>query len=158
MLGVSPEALQVTIIRARMLDGVLKVLCDQIVNQKIPVSKLREVRLPWRPDISNIVVIKLPVTTAFTLYGETRLSLDISRIDEYLTLAEEAKDRLAMFLEIPRKIYIKAPKNRLDYPKLSSEYQNMSNNGGFKSRAELARHLGVSRTWVTKVMKHRPNH
>jgi hypothetical protein len=127
----------------------------EIIPLKIHWFVPPQKKLHCRPDVSEIVVIKLPVTTATALYGETKLSLDIGRIDEYLNLSDGAKDRLAGFLEIPRKITMRLP--RLNYLKLSGEYQDMLDNGEFKNRAELARHLGVSRAWITKVLKYYQN-
>jgi len=45
------------------------------------------------------------------------------------------------------------PKERIDYEALQQRYRRMLAEGGFASQTELARHLGVSRVWVTRVLK-----
>ena len=50
-------------------------------------------------------------------------------------------------------INTKKVKNRISRHELAAEYQKMVNNPEIGSRAALARKLGVSRAWITKVMR-----
>jgi hypothetical protein len=47
----------------------------------------------------------------------------------------------------------KIPQKRIDYPQLAMQYGEMLENGQFPSKSALARELGVSRAWRSKVMK-----
>lgn len=44
-------------------------------------------------------------------------------------------------------------KGRINYDKLAISYQHIIDAGIVKNRAEIARHLGKSRTWITKVFQ-----
>jgi len=50
-------------------------------------------------------------------------------------------------------INTKKAKNRISRHELAAEYQKMVNNPKIGSRAALARKLGVSRAWITKVKR-----
>ena len=51
------------------------------------------------------------------------------------------------------RVNTKKVKNRISRYELAAEYQKMVNNPEIGSRAALARKLGVSRAWITKVMR-----
>jgi hypothetical protein len=114
-------------------------------------------KLRCRPDASEVLTIVLPVVTVFIRHGETRISVDMDRIEDYLQLTTAAKKRLALMLESPRRIKTRIPLMRLDYGKLATEYQGLINSGHVGNRAELARFLNVSRAWVTKVLNRQLN-
>lgn len=46
----------------------------------------------------------------------------------------------------------KTSKPRIDYDALQQSYAKMLSDGPFTTQTELARHLGVSRVWVTRVL------
>jgi hypothetical protein len=45
------------------------------------------------------------------------------------------------------------PGKRIDYVTLRETYARMLAEGPFSSQTELARHLGVSRAWVSRVLR-----
>jgi hypothetical protein len=47
----------------------------------------------------------------------------------------------------------KTSKPRIDYEALQERYRKMLADGPFKTQMDLARHLGVSRVWVSRVLK-----
>ena len=42
---------------------------------------------------------------------------------------------------------------KIDYSGLACSYREIMNREGFTSQFELARHLGVSRAWVSRILK-----
>ncbi len=46
-----------------------------------------------------------------------------------------------------------ASKPKIDYEALAENYRSLLDRMNFSSHAELARHLGVSRVWVSRVLK-----
>jgi hypothetical protein len=45
------------------------------------------------------------------------------------------------------------PKKRIDYAALQRTYRRTLVEASFSNQTELARHLGVSRVWVSRVLK-----
>jgi len=41
---------------------------------------------------------------------------------------------------------------KIDYPALAQNYRQKLENGSFATRADLARSIGVSRAWISKVL------
>jgi biotin operon repressor len=54
-------------------------------------------------------------------------------------------------IRLPRSV--RAKRLLVDYEALQQTYARMLADGGFASQADLARHLGVSRVWVSRVLK-----
>jgi Mn-dependent DtxR family transcriptional regulator len=48
---------------------------------------------------------------------------------------------------------VRAKKLPIDYEALRQTYARMLAGGPFANQADLARHLGVSRVWVSRVLK-----
>jgi hypothetical protein len=44
-------------------------------------------------------------------------------------------------------------RSAIDYDALKQSYRQLLETDPYKSQAELARHLGVSRVWVSRVLK-----
>jgi hypothetical protein len=86
-------------------------------------------------------------------HGKQVITLDPNRIQSYLRLSDEATARLTRSFSIPRDLEPKRVKEHVDYEKLSEQYRELIQQGYFKNQAELSRYLGVSRAWVTKVLK-----
>ncbi len=75
------------------------------------------------------------------------------RLEELLGLSDGDISRLydcGLILSRPEK-----PPHmpRIDYQELARSYRKIMEREGFASNAELARHLGVSRVWVSRVLK-----
>jgi len=69
-----------------------------------------------------------------------------------LDLFYDAEWRLTKFFEIPEDLVPVRGHERLDRYSLALRYQKLIDQGYVKNQADLARHLGVSRAWITKVM------
>ena len=75
------------------------------------------------------------------------------RLRELLGLSDGDISRLCdCGLIIPHRE--KSPrKPKIDYSGLACSYREIMNREGFTSQFELARHLGVSRAWVSRILK-----
>ncbi len=81
-----------------------------------------------------------------------------ARLPYYLDLGSVDIDSLVQ-ANLMRRATIRVPRQKLDYGLLALSYQEKLDSGMFPTRAALARHLGVSRAWVTMVMtKMKPFH
>ncbi len=69
-----------------------------------------------------------------------------------MDLSSDAVRRLTKFFEIPEDLVSVKVHTRLDRYSLAMRYRELIELGHFKNQADLARHLGVSRAWITKVM------
>jgi hypothetical protein len=85
------------------------------------------------------------------------MAVDFSRLNNFLSLSKSAENRLKNVFEITEKSKVKTPKQRLNLTDVAQQYQLLLDNGTCTTRADLARHFGVSRVWITTVMKHLPD-
>ena len=87
--------------------------------------------------------------------GRGELIWTISRREDYgkLDLTKEAEERLNYFFEIPQDIHSVRIPARMDKLSLAFRYKELIDEGYVKNQAELARLLGVSEMWVSKMMK-----
>jgi hypothetical protein len=86
-------------------------------------------------------------------FGKRVLTLDIRRIKEFIDISDDCVERLANLFCPP--VYLsksKTPKQRLDYGALDAEYQQLLSSGVCQDRADIARHFGISRARVSKVI------
>jgi len=74
-------------------------------------------------------------------------------LSSILPLTEAAINRLCERNLIRCQRHPIAKKQPIDYAVLQLTYTRLLTEGGFSNKAELARHLGVSRTWVSRVLK-----
>ena len=79
--------------------------------------------------------------------------MDSDRLPQELGLNEEAIGSLVQAGLVRHRPQKPRPKPRIDYAALQQTYRRMLAEGLFKSQTELARHLGVNRVWVSKVLK-----
>ena len=79
--------------------------------------------------------------------------MDSDRLPQELGLNEEAIGNLVQGGLVRLQPQKPRPKKRIDYEALQQTYRRMLAEGGFASQTELARHLGVSRLWVSRVLK-----
>jgi hypothetical protein len=84
--------------------------------------------------------------------GEKKLTVDRPFVSEYLTMSEEDIRRLTRFFSIPRKLEPVITVAKMDRLSLAIRYRELIDQGYVKDQADLARHVGVSRAWITKVM------
>jgi hypothetical protein len=87
-----------------------------------------------------------------TRYGEKVLVIDPAIIQNYLDLPPDAVEKLTQSFIYPK---VKNPvthRKKLDLQELAGLYSEMLNSGQVKNRATLAKHFGVSRAWISKVL------
>jgi len=75
------------------------------------------------------------------------------RLQELLELSDGDISRLCdRGLILPRR-KMPAQKPKIDYEKLARNYRETMDRMRFVSHSDLGRHLGVSRVWVSRVLK-----
>ena len=133
-------------------DGNIKRTWTEIVNQTDPGSSFRASWLHKRPGFSNFFILKIPVNIENLLYREKKLTVDGPFVSEYLMMSDEDIQRLTRFFSIPRRLEPVKTVAKMDRLSLAIRYRELIRQGYIKNQADLARHLGVSRAWITKVM------
>jgi hypothetical protein len=122
---------------------------------KIPTMVVGISRSAYRFEVRQMyMIIRLPFRFLNGPYGKRIFTLDTRRIKEFVDISDDCVARLAKVFCPP--IYVSksaTPKQRLDYSALATEYQQLLSSGVCQDRADIARHYGVSRAWITKVMK-----
>lgn len=102
---------------------------------------------------SNFLWVRIPIEISNSARGEKAIAVAEGPLHYSLPLSPAAITRLqdARLIRLPRPV--KTKRLPIDYAVLQQTYHRMLTEGGFSSRAELARHLGVSRVWVSIVLK-----
>jgi len=95
----------------------------------------------------------LPVVIRRVRRGEAKLDLNVSKLREYLKLAPTDLDRLTPLLPAPTVKKLKPSRMRIDYVTLKAQYERLLSDGTYATKADLARHMGVSRVWVSRMLK-----
>ena len=108
--------------------------------------------LPVRPETSNFLRLVLPVVLVGGGRRRLKITIDMSCVSDYLDLSYKARIRLAEAFMVGPVIRIRKTRLPLDYQKLARKYQQLLDNGTCVNMAEVARNMGVSRAWVSKVM------
>ena len=105
----------------------------------------------------QLLRLRLPFVFKRLPHGKLFFTLDVERLPLFLDVTPECIAKLrsrfcppALSAAPPHR-----PKVPIDYASLQQTYRRMLADGGFASQAELARHLGVSRVWVSRVLKGR---
>ena len=106
-----------------------------------------------RLENSNFVLIKIPVEIHNLDHGQQLTSMGSERLPEELGLDEQDIDSLSQAGLVRRRPQKPRPKEWIDYEALQQTYARMLTDGGFANQADLARHLGVSRVWLSRVLK-----
>ena len=75
------------------------------------------------------------------------------RLQEALGLSESDISRLCDCGLIPPQCKNPSPKPKIDYDKLAASYREIMDRKHFVSQSELAQYVGVSRVWVSRVLK-----
>jgi len=122
-------------------------------KQKPPGSHIWGLWLRERLDNSNYVLLKIPIEIHNLGHGQRLICMDSERLPEELGLNEEAIGSLVQGGLVRLRPQKPRPKKRIDYEALQQTYRRMLAEGGFASQTELARHLGVSRVWVSIVLR-----
>lgn len=108
-------------------------------------ARLPNVRTPY-------LRLRLPVIIRRVQRGEAKLVVNAAKLGEYLNLAQEDLDRLNPLLPSPPAKKSRPGRTRIDYVGLKAQYVQLLSDGTCATKAELARHLGVSRVWVSRVL------
>ncbi|MGB5874570.1 MAG: hypothetical protein WBH56_12680, partial [Bacteroidota bacterium] len=153
--------------RERKGDIVYKLRGDGSIKKEWEEAKKREdpkppssgdssLQVAWlreRFENSNFTMVKIPIEIHNLGHGEKLTCMDSGRLPAELGLADHdilSLSERGLIRPRPQKPH---QKNRIDHTALRQTYHKMLNDGGFSSQAALARHLGVSRVWVSRVLK-----
>ncbi len=83
--------------------------------------------------------------------SEKKITVDGPFVSKYFIMSDEVIHRLTRFFSIPRKLEPVKVANNIDRYSLAIRYRELIQQGYVKKQADLARHLGVSGDWITKV-------
>ncbi len=113
-------------------------------------------RVAWLPEThenSNFILLRIPIEINNYARGEKAISVAEAPLHCSLPLSRAAITRLqdVRLIRLPRPVRTK--RLPIDYAALQQTYRQMLANGGFASQEDLARHLGISRVWVSRVLK-----
>jgi hypothetical protein len=112
------------------------------------VALLRE-----RLENSNYILLKIPVEIHLFERGLQAIRMDPARLPQMLGLSDQDIERLHQVGLVRVPPPTPRAKERIDYVVLQQTYARMLAEGPFASQAELARHLGARRVWVSRVLK-----
>lgn len=79
--------------------------------------------------------------------------MDPTRLHYYLDLQKTDITALQRDGLVQPELPVKIKKPKIDYPALAQSYRQKLENGTFTTRADLARSIGVSRAWISMVLK-----
>jgi hypothetical protein len=133
-------------------DGNIKRTWTEIVNQTDPGSSFRPIWLRKRPESSNFLTLKIPIIIKKLACGERRGSVDRASVIKYFKMSDEEIYRLTKYFSIPGELEMAQTSERIGGQSRAIKYKELIDGGYFRNQADLARHLGVSRAWITKVM------
>ena len=122
-------------------------------DNKKPLVLPRGFSLRETHENSNYLLLRIPIEITNSAHGEKAIAVAEAPLSSFLPLSPDAITRLqdARLIRLPRPV--RAKRQPIDYAALQQSYRQMIAEGGFASQTELARHLGVSRVWVSKVLK-----
>ena len=121
---------------------------NQVRQVRTPVPLLRE-----RLKDSNSVILKIPIETHNLRHGQRLTCMDGERLPHELGLDEEAIQGFLQAGLIRCRPQKPPPEERIDYAALQQTYRRMLAEAPFSTQTELARHMGVSRVRVSRVLK-----
>lgn len=81
------------------------------------------------------------------------MAVDVSKLGDYLALAPEDIYQLTPLLPRPLPERARPMRKRIDYVVLRAQYEQLLLDGTCATKADVARHAGVSRVWVCRVLK-----
>ena len=105
-----------------------------------------------RPDVATFIKLKIPVIFQKRKHGENKIHIDVKQFTKELPISSSLAERLTDSFGLPIKHNLREKREPIDRIELAKTYSKLMENGTFKTKAELARHLGVSRAWITIVM------
>ena len=111
--------------------------------------------LPGLPNSTNFLILKFPVICKKIERGENVFYLDATKVGRYSDLTNADINQLSTSLcgeVIPRTVE-QSHTEKANQIRRALEYKSLIDNGIVKNQSELAKYLGKSRAWVSKVMK-----
>jgi len=97
--------------------------------------------------------LRLPVVIRRVQRGEAKLVVDTAKLGEYIALTPNDIDRLAPLPSGPVPERARPMTKRIDYVALRAQYAQLLRDGTCATKADVARHVGVSRVWVSRGLK-----
>lgn len=91
--------------------------------------------------------------TVLDEYGQQRFTLSLSKMFQNYPFLKDANFRLTPLIHVNSVKPQKRKKKILSRQEQAEKYRKLLDSGKVKSKAELARKFGVSRAWITKVLK-----
>jgi hypothetical protein len=85
--------------------------------------------------------------------GEAKLVVNVERLGEFLALSPDAVNDLVPLLSGPLPETARPMRKKIDYVELKAQYEQLLADGTCATKADVARHLGVSRVWVSRVLR-----
>jgi hypothetical protein len=106
-----------------------------------------------RHENSNYILLRIPIEISNSARGEKAIAVAEGPLHCCLPLSPAAITRLqdVRLIRLPRPV--RARKPPIDYSTLQQTYARMLAEGSFSTRTDLARHPGVSRVRVSRVLK-----
>jgi DNA-binding MarR family transcriptional regulator len=101
---------------------------------------------------SKLFHLELPILVHKFKHGEKLIAVDPTEVHNYLRLDEKAVTRLTKYFLYPKTPPANLKRIHIDRQALALQYKDMMDQGLFKNQSDLARHLGVSRVWICKIM------
>lgn len=115
---------------------------------------LRVIRSATLPNVRTPYLrVRLPIVIRRVQRGQAKMVVNVAKLGEFLALSPEDIDRLAPLLSGPLPESARPMRKRIDYVALRAQYEQILLNGTCATKADVARHVGVSRVWVSRVLK-----
>ena len=122
-------------------------------RQFIADNCTRVKRLHARLEPSKSLIVKLPIILQSNRHGQKIAAIDPMEVSKYLDLDKESIDRLTKrFFYVPAQSR-KERRKPIDRVALAEQWRTLIASGAAKNKADLARKFGVSRAWISKVMR-----
>lgn len=93
------------------------------------------------------------VETIIDEFGQQRFTISLSKMSQNYPFLKDANFRLTPLIYVNSARPAARKKKVLPRDQQAKKYQRLLDSRKVKNKAELARKFGVSRAWVTKVLK-----
>jgi site-specific DNA recombinase len=133
-------------------DGVVEMEWDKKENAETQISSFGTPWLRGTIRSSKKFTLILPIFFHRSKHGEKILAVDPNEVRNYLDLDNEGVARLTRHFLYPAPRPDRLRRVKLDRIALAKQYRELIDSGLVSNQSELARHLGVSRVWITKIM------
>lgn len=104
-------------------------------------------------DGTNTLLLEIPIVFANSRKGAKKIFINHNRIIYYLDVHEEDILGLRRDGLVQPEVPVKILKSKINYERLADEYKMKLECGMYATRSALAKSLGVSRAWISMVMR-----